>query len=451
MFYVRYTHLTGECSMNTRILRQVIILSLMTLMINYGTVHAQSDWSAWKYRMPIKLTNRNPETAGLVPVDVTFSVLSEQCRKPEHEIRLILKTDTGEQEVPFQLSRVQPWTQDIDWEHSKATLNGMITFFDVAQGDSDAEYFLLYGNTSAEPPSYPTDLTVSGTGPSWTIENDRMLVKLHASGQIASVTLKDKSDAPIAPDTGIMHWNPGVYIPTRYWAHAFDWNPPDNYSIESGPLFVEIRRSGVFPDFPEVYLSITYRIFTGRSYVESGTVMRLRDDVGVVALRNDELVFDAGFFTHVGWDNGDGTVKVRQFSQLTPVNRHGDVLRLSDTIPFVTMYNPASGVGAASLRIDYANIGPRGDQPVLFDNATYISSGGGELQYWFRPLVYFHVDWDRKQLISVPQGSVYSERNFYYFYETGAENPVQSVIDLSNAVRLRPGIQIGEYRLPPGE
>ena len=41
------------------------------------------------------------------------------------------------------------------------TLNGMITFFDEATGNGDAEYFLLYGNPVAAAPSYPTDLKFS--------------------------------------------------------------------------------------------------------------------------------------------------------------------------------------------------------------------------------------------------------------------------------------------------
>jgi len=423
-----------------------IILVIFVFLGENG--HTQGKWDNWKYRLPIKLTHRSGKTSGIVPVDVTFSMFAEQCPNPEREIRLIIKTPNGEKEIPFQLSMLSRWTKDTDGSKSRATLNGTITFFDDAQGDSDAEYFLLYGNPKAAAPSYPSDLKVSGDGPSWTVENSRITVKLHTSGQIASVTLKAKPEVPITPQTGIMHWNPGVYIPTRYWAHSFAWDPPEVCEVEKGPLFVEIRRSGIFPDIPEIHLSVIYRIFTGRTYVESGTVMKVQDDIGVVALRNDELVFDSGFFTHAAWSKNNMTIK-KQLKDYEPVNRHGDILRIPDTTSFVTLFNPSRGIGAASIRAAYSNIGPAGKTPVLFDNATYITNG--KLQYWFRPLVYFHVEWSRQQLITVPKGSVYTERNLYLFYETGTRDSIEDVISLSQAVKSPAGIHIGEYLLPPEE
>ena len=413
-----------------------------------GSVQAESDLSAWKYSVPVKLTHRNVQSSDLIPVNVTFSFLADQCANPEKEIRLILKTGSVIKEIPCQLSRLSRWTKDTDGEKSLATVNGMITFFDEAPHEGDAEYFILYGNTDATPPSYPTDLSVSGTAPSWIVENSEMVVTLHTSGQIASVKLKAKPDAPVAPATGIMHWNPGIFIPTRYWAHSFAWDPPEVYEIEKGPLFVEIRRSGIFPKIPEVHLAITYRIFTGRTYIESGTVMKVQDTIGVVALRNDELIFDEGFFTHIAWDK-NGLPVVKRLDDYTPINRHGDILRFSDNSPYIALFNPSLGVGAASVRVEYANIGPNGDPPTLFDNATYVTNG--DLQYWFRSLVYFHIDWSRKQLITVPKGSVYSERNLYYFFEADSEYSVDKVVALSQVVRSIPVINIGEYTLPPDE
>ncbi|MBT4484115.1 MAG: hypothetical protein HOC71_10625 [Candidatus Latescibacteria bacterium] len=434
--------------MGAHFLKKFFLIQIIVFITGIYSIHANNDWSDWKYRMPIKLASRNPQTSGLITVDATFSIFADRCKKPEKEIRLTLKTENGEVEIPFQLSRLSKWTKDTDGEKSMATLNGMITFFDEARGKGDAEYYLLYGNPDAQAPSYPTDIRVSGTGPAWTIENSAMTVILHSSGQVASVKLKAKPDVPIAPQRGVMHWNPGIFIPTRYWAHSFAWDPPEVCEIEQGPLYVEIRRSGIFPGIPEVHLEITYRIFSKRTFIESGTVMNIRKDIGVVALRNDELIFEKGFFTHMGWDDNGMPVKAR-LDTYKPVNRHGDILRISDNAAFITLYNPAKGVGAASVRVDYSNIGPNGAPPTLFDNATYVSNG--ELQYWFRPLIYFHVGWSRKQLITVPEGSIYSERNLYYFYETDIETSIERVVHLSHAARNKPHVQTGEYKLPPAK
>jgi len=45
--------------------------------------------------------------------------------------------------------------------------------------------------------------------------------------------------------------------------------------------------------------------------VESGTVVDVRDDIGVVALRNDQMIFPAGFFTHFGLDEGVAVASAR--------------------------------------------------------------------------------------------------------------------------------------------
>jgi len=62
-------------------------------------------WDPWKYRMPIVLTRRDARTAGLIPVDVTFSLFADRCTAPEREIRLVLetggrKTPTGRRAFP---------------------------------------------------------------------------------------------------------------------------------------------------------------------------------------------------------------------------------------------------------------------------------------------------------------------------------------------------------------
>lgn len=432
------------------------ILLFCTVSVSFG----QTDWDAWQHRMPITLKGRTSVGTGILPVDVTFSLFADQCRRPERELRLVLKTPGGCREIPFQLSGVTTWTKDTGGDGSRPTVSGMITFFDEAPGLADAEYFLLYGNNNAEAPSYEPGLTVSGTNPSWTVENGRMTVQFHGkksgadeysnhdSGQIAAVTLKDNPGAPLAPQTGVMHWNPGVYVPSRGWMHSFQWDPPKESVIEEGPLFVEIRRSGIFPGIPEIELSVTYRIFADRTFIESGTVMEVKDDIGVVALRNNQLVFDSGTFSHVAWKD-KGTTVYKKMSGYQPVNSHGDILRLSDDLDFIAFLDPAKNIGAASVNLAYTNTGPSGRPPVLFDNATYVTNGGHSLQYFFRPLVYFHIGWDRKQLITVPKGSIYSERNLYCFFSPDIREPLRDLAIIDAAARSQPEITIGEYILPP--
>jgi len=98
----------------------------------------------------------------------------------------------------------------------------------------------------------------------------------------------------------------------------------------------------------------------------------------------------------------------------------------------------------------YANIGPDGEPSVLFDNSFYLSNNGREgLMFFFRPLVYFNIGFGRKQLITVPKGTVYAERNLFAFFEANDPQPLREVLDLAAAVKAKPRISIGELTWPP--
>ena len=446
-----------------------------------GPLAAQTDpWQAWKHRLPIVLTQRDASTAGLLPVDVTFSMFASEIGDPAKEIRLVLKTPAGEKEVPFQLSRLVKWERDTDGVKSLPTVSGMVTFFDTAQGSGPAEYALLYGNPAAQAPVYPTDLRVSGTSPAWVIENSRMVVRLHGrnpnngdvtkavrpitaggwkvqpahgtnfdSGQLARVDLKARPNWPLAPYSGVMHWEPGIFIPVRGWLHVFEWDPPPVCEIEQGPLFVEVRRSGPFPRVPEVKASVVYRIFTNRAYVESGTRIDVLEPVGVVSIRNNDMVFDNLTFSHMVFPL-DGQPVIRDLEDYPRVSPNGDVLRIDDDIPYFALLNPAEKIGVGTIKDMYANVGPDGEPPVLLDNSFYLSNNGREgLMFFFRPLVYFNIGFDRKQLIQVPKGTVYAERNLFLFFEANPGQPVKDVLALNTAANARPKVSVGAIKWPP--
>lgn len=457
----------------------VVVVILLALCPPALADDLPAPWSAWTGRLPIRLAGRHPATAGLLPVDVTFAIRSADVGEPRREFRLLRQVEQTWQEVPFQVHRLQGWTGDTDDKRSFATTSGVVTFFEVPPFDGDATYWLLYGNPAAEAPHYRTDLRVDGTGPAWRIHNQRMTVELHASGQIDSVARPGKAPLKLARSRGSMHWNPGVFIPTRYWTHAWDWRlaagedaakaGPDPAAeavpgksplpatlevceIDTGPVFIMVRREGSLPQFPEVRLSIVYRIFADRPYVESGTRIELLKGLGVVSLRNDQLVFDRGTFTHAGWlasTAADAGVTVRELANHPPINDHGDIFRLRPDAPMVAFFSPQLGVGAATVRIDQANLGPAGQPATLFDHATYLSNAS--LQYWFRSLVYFHVGWPRTELIAVPRGSIYAERNLYLFFEPAGDSPLMEPRRLAEAVQHRPDVVLGPHRLPPPE
>jgi hypothetical protein len=431
------------------------------------TTGQSNDWTAWKYRLPVRLAGLTELVARLVPVDVKFTLKTAECPNPEKNIRLIYRARDGrEQGVPFQLSRLRVWDKGLDPKVGEPTLNGMITFFDVSGGQAGGNYFILYGNSGAEAPAYPTDLVVSGKGPAWTIENSRLKVELRKEdpvkpeilhdvfgdcGQIAVVTLKAKPETPISNKDHTLHWNPGILIPERGWSNAHAWDPPEHYEVEKGPIFVEVRRRGALPYVPEVELTITYRFFAGRDYVWYGAVLRVKDDVGVVSLRTNELVFDEGFFTRLAWED-EGKIHDEALGGFKAVNKHGDILRLRPDVPFLAVYDPAKGLGTATINLNYAAIDPRGRIPDKYDQAFFVVKGegligSGGLLFWFRSFFNFAPEWDRRQRFILPAGYICAEQSLFHFFEAGGPAPVKDVAALSTAARdlSKLDIQVGPY------
>jgi hypothetical protein len=432
------------------------------------------DWSAWQKRMPVRLDGMNADVAGFLPVDVTFSLKASEMNDPTNarrEIRLVHEAGGKLTEVPFQVSRLRLITQDterkIERNDSKPSVSGMITFFPV-KGEASGKYYIRYGNPGAKEPEYRTDLSYSGSGPAWTLENTKMKVVLRAadkkatndlgytygnSGQISAVTVKSRPGVELTNTNRVIHWNPGIYIPERGWIHSYAWDPPELYEIEAGPLFIEVRRAGAFPQIPEAQLAITYRLYADRDYFYSGTRIDVVKDIGVVALRNDQLVFNRPLFDRVAWMTTGGELFDKSIEDTKPYNTHGDVLRLEPRLPFLAFYNTETRVGAATVRLDEANLGPLGGPVTNFDHATYVSIGSGAepFIYWFRPQNYFNTDWDRTQLIGVPAGSTYGERNLYVFFDIAAANGTAGLQALAKAVKFRPDIKVGDVIWGPRE
>lgn len=446
--------------MRTQIQAAAVLLGMLLAI----TAARADDWSAWKKAMPIGLARVDAQTIGLLPVDATISLKAAEMsdpKNPARELRLVYMTGKQTNEVPFQLSRTSVWNRDSS--PSVSTFNCQVTFFPES-GDQSGTYSLLYNNPKSKPATYPTDLQVSGNGPHWTIENSLIKVQLRDgdttkpsnihnyfgdSGQIASVLLKSRPDSLIANPRRSIHWNPGVLIPKRGWVHAYAWDPPAQFEIEKGPLYVEVRRRGPMPLMPEFEMAITYRFFKERGFIQVGTRLETLKNIGVASLRNNCCVFGEEKFTHMAWEQF-GETHDELLAKYKPVNRHGDVLRLEANTPWFALYHKDTKVGAATVRLSEDNVGPWGAPPTQFDHALYFTRNTSEkLVYWFRSQVYFAIDWDRKQLITVPKNTIYSEQNYYYYYDTEKDKGLEGVRRLSRAALNQPDIKVGPYVFAP--
>ncbi len=445
-------------------IRQLIRMTCLLLLSGAALAPQAADWSVWQERLPINLARVDAETIGLLPLDVTFSLKAEQMsdpNRPERELRLIHEADGQVREIPFQLSRAALWNKDTDTTLSVPTFSAMMTFFPPA-GEQDGNYFILAKNPQAEPPTYETDLKVSGEGPHWTIENSLLRIELREadavksdnphdafgdSGQIATIHVKSRPEAPISNRHRSVHWEPGIFIPQRGWLHVYAWDPPEEFELESGPIFIEVRRRGPLPGIPEVDVAVTYRLFAERDFVEVGSRMDVLEDLGTVSLRNNNCVFDDHLFSRMAWEQ-QGEVFDHAIDDYRPVNRHGDLVRLEPDTPWFALYNPETGVGASTVMIDESNVGPMAGPPTLFDHAFYFTKGHG-LVYWFRPQIYYLIDWDRQQLMRVPKGSIYAERNLYRYFDVERGGAIEGTRQLARAARNTPDIKVGPYIFAP--
>lgn len=453
------------------LLAAAVLLTLISRAASAAVPDAGPDWSGWKHRLPVRLAGLTASVSKLLPIDVMFTLKAADCPDPKNEIRLLYRSPEGrEREVPFQLSRLRVWGKGADAKAADPTLNGRLTFFDVSGGEPQGRYFLLYGNPRAAAPEYPTDLAVTGERPAWTIANSRMKVELRKgdpvkpailhdvfgdSGQIAAVTLNVNPEVPITNKDRTLHWNPGLLIPERGWSNAHAWDPPREAAIEAGPVFVEVRRRGPLPLVPEVELAITYRIFSGRDYVWYGAALVVKEDVGVVSLRTNELVFDQGFFARLGWADG-GRVSDRPLSEFVQANKHGDILRLPAGVPFLAAYSPEKKVGLASVNVGYAVADPWAGTPAVYDHAFFVVNGtapigSGGLLFWFRSFLNFAPEWDRRERLILAAGTVISEQSLYHFFEPAAAAPLASVVELDRAVLdlASLDIQVGPHPFGP--
>ena len=260
--------------------------------------------------------------------------------------------------------------------------------------------------------------------------------------------MKSKPKVPISNKDRTLHWNPGVLSPERGWSNAHAWDPPLVHELEKGRSSSRSGEADPLPLVPEVELAITYRIFAGRDYVWYGATLRAKEDVGIVSLRTNEIVFDEGFFTRLGWE-AEGRTHDRPLDEFSAVNKHGDILRLPAGVPFLAAYDPAKGVGAATITLDYAVVDPQGGVPARYDHAFFAVKGvapigSGGLSSWFRSLQ-FAPEWAAGRGFP-PAGWNLLGTEPVPSLEAG-DAPLREVEALSRAVRDLPklDIQVGPH------
>ncbi len=368
--------------------------------------------------------------------------------------------DGGWRELTCQVYDVRPYGWNRRSDTPEIMVRTRVAFFATVAANTSEVYYVCYGNPDPPEPSYPSSLDVTGAGVGYTVENPWFrIVTDDVSGQVDTIDLKFVGNPSYDFGPGTMHWNPDfMYVPEDfpttwfkwYYAHHFEHPPRETVS---GPVFFSIYRSQLVPGQDIAWMEVEYRFYDKKPYFVVESRIETKKPCHTIAIRNDELAFRTGTFTHAGWRNMTGDMMPGHIGEIGSVDvfnaaRMGNHVlgsALPPNIPWVSLCNVDTGAAAGSIRIDWDNTNAlTGEPSILYNSHTVISEHGGNL-YWFRSLVYTQRDdyndlgWDADDwaaaTIDIPVGSSYYEKNAYVFYEWTDEDKFTPIDDMSFQLR----------------
>ena len=329
-------------------------------------------------------------------------------------MRLVAISQSGSyREVPFQI--LETSSVDVEGDQYPDTVACRLLFYANAPANSTRSYIVFYDNPDASAPPMPSsELKVEGEGFGLAIDNPYYNVTLaKQSGQIDGILIKQGVEQQLSHHGNAIHWNPGCYSPPRPWGHTFDWNPPEGKSEIRGPLVYVLKRWGCLPKLPEVWVSVTYTFYAHTPYIVMSSTIDIRDDIDVLALRNDEMVFEPQLFSDLGWRDKQGIFHTVPLGQ-DPALETGYTKVLPADTPWLCFFTPDGGYGFGSLRLAYSSASTTEAETVQYNEGTFVTAPNEALVYWYRALVYHFFPTAPVQMFTkVNAGSVYHETNAY--------------------------------------
>ncbi len=294
--------------------------------------------------------------------------------------------------------------------HPQTVTVRMALAVDAAPGEK--KLLRVFKRPPGSPP--PDACVLSGEGLGKTVKNGRMILQLHPqSGQV--FTIEDLAcGIKLTNKAGVIHWNPDVFTPGIAWDHSFDWNPPASIEENNGPLVYLNTRKGPMPRIRDVFLEVKYTLEKDAPYFLAETRMRVDKDLGVVALRNDEMVLFKELFDTIVYRDAGGKA-VQHPLREQPGRPYGLAHIAPSDAAWVGLLNKKAGFGFFSLRLvsSVSNLDPGG----LFTHraGTYFyAPSDGDYVYWVRPWLYTWGEFATSQLLTaLTSGSVFYEKNAY--------------------------------------
>jgi hypothetical protein len=343
----------------------------------------------------------------------------------------------GPSPIPYQILDFQ---ESVPPEKSAATHPITTTYkivFPLDMSPFQKKMLLLFkGEKKAEKPGF----IISGEGMGKTIKNNSLGLEFHPlSGQINTIE-SIEHEIKLFNEAGVIHWNPGVHIPGIAWDHSFNWNPPPTFDEKSGKyLYINTRR-GPLQTIKDVNLEINYTLGADWTHFVSETMMTVKKDLAVSAIRNDEMVLYNGLFDSLVYRDKSGKMIKMPLEEKRDFP-DGLVHVAADDLDWVGLVNSAKNFGFFSVRIGYMNTCTAASGDWLNKPGTYFyAPSNGKYVYWVRPLLYTWSEFTTRNLLTfVPEGSVFYEKNAYIILPLNGDfpNTLDTLLEkLKNPVRI---------------
>jgi hypothetical protein len=292
---------------------------------------------------------------------------------------------------------------------------------------------VLKGGAPSVPGAGPV---VSGQGPGRTARSSRIALGLDPqSGQISTIEFLKEKVKLHNEKMGVIHAGPDVFVPGLPWDRASDWNPPPSIAEKNGPLVYVNARKGPLPRAKDIYVEIRYELEQGAPYFLVETRATARKDLGVIALRNDQMVFARRLFDSLVYkDPVDGVVE-RPLLEM-PDKPYGMVHVAPADAEWIGFINSFNRFGFFGVRISSLDLN--------MDAAGAFSHRAAT--YFYAPTEADYVAWVRSPLTTwgeystntlplfLPEGSEFYEKNAYLLLPMDESTP-SALDDLARRLR----------------
>ncbi len=363
---------------------------------------------------------RVQEEAGIERHDdiCTATVTDLKTKIDEPRFRLF----EGSREIPYQ---VLARKESLPPESAAAANPPALTYklaFPLDAVPNEKKIILLVKGRPEKTPDQA--LTLTGEGLGKTIQNGPLTIQFHAkSGQILTIE-SPKEKIRLWNKEGAIHWNPDAFIPGIAWDHSFEWNPPQSFEETSGPLVYVNAREGPMSRIKDVNLKVRYVVEPDKPYFIVETRLDVEKDMGVIALRNDEMVLAKELFDTLMYRDKDGKIITLPLKERAEAP-YGLVHIADPDVPWAGLMNMKEGYGFFTLRLEAANSNLGAAGGFLHKAGTYFyAPSDGTYVYWVRPLLYTWGDYATNNLLTfLPKGSSFYEKNAYIILRLSGQTP----------------------------